>query len=340
MIEKTISFAENTINSTFNDPLSQVLNSMRISGSLLLDEKYQTPWAVSVPNSKTLNHLFETTTNTRIAAFHLVKRGHITIELDNGESTLVEAGEMAVCFSGLGHTLSQGQGNTTISFEEIMSGDNNIFEPKDNEQSPCTSLVCGVFLLHDALLNPLLSALPNVLKFSVTNPNEHPRLYGVVNLMEQEFQHQTVGNSFVLQRYLEILCAEAVRAHVDSLSGQSIGWLSALKDPVIWRAIEIIHSQPGYKWSVKNLADKVTISPSRFAARFSETLGEPPMVYITKWRMYLASQMLDSNQLSINQIASDVGYESMAAFSRAFKRHVGLPPATWRAASFSEKQSF
>lgn len=319
-----------------DDPLSQVLNSMRISGSLLLKEKYEAPWAVSVPSSNTLNHVFETATNTRIAAFHLIERGHMTIELENGESTLVEAGEMAVCFSGLDHSLSQGKGNKTITFGEIMFEGNNIFKPK-NTSSPCTSMICGVFLLHDALLNPLLSALPNVLKFSVSNPTAYPRLYGVVKLMEQEFHHKTVGNSFVLQRYLEILCAEAVRAHVDSLPSQSTGWLSALKDPVIGRAIEIIHAHPGYKWSVKNLADQVTISPSRFSARFSETLGESPMMYITKWRMYTASQMLNGNQLSIDQIASQVGYESIAAFSRAFKRHIGLPPATWRAASVSSK---
>ena len=246
---------------------------------------------------------------------------------------------MAVCFSGLGHTLSQGEGSQTITFQEVMSGGNHIFEPDDeySQQSLCTSLICGVFLLHDALLNPLLAALPNVLKVSVNHQSKYPRLYGVVKLMEQEFQPQTMGNSFVLQRYLEILCAEAIRTHVDNLPEQSKGWLSALKDPVIGRAIEIIHAQPGYKWSVKNLADKVTISPSRFAARFSETLGESPMIYITKWRMYIASQMLDDNQFSIDQIASEVGYESMAAFSRAFKRHVGLPPATWRATTFASK---
>ncbi|MEE9303663.1 MAG: AraC family transcriptional regulator [Thiotrichaceae bacterium] len=330
MLKTTLSFAEPSKFTTSDDPLSQVLNSMRISGSLLLKEKYQAPWAVSVPNSNTLNHLLETTSVTRIAAFHWVERGHITINLGNGESALIEAGEMAVCFSGLKHTLSQGEGSKVQSFEEILSS-GNIFCPDDREQSPSTSLVCGVFLLHDTLLNPLLAALPDVLKFNVTNPNEYPRLYGVVNLMVQELEYQTVGNSFVLKRYLEILCAEAIRAHVDSLPGHSIGWLSALKDPVIGRAIEIIHAQPGYKWSVKSLAEKVTISPSRFAARFTETLGESPMIYITKWRMYVASQMLDGNQHSINQIANDVGYESLAAFSRAFKRHVGLPPATWRA---------
>lgn len=328
-----------SIKTSPDDVLSQVLNSMRISGSLLLKEKYQPPWAVSVPNSNALNPFFKTPTNTRIAAFHWVERGHITIKLENGVSTLVEKGEMVICFSGLGHTLSQGEGSKMMTFQEIMAGGNPIFEPNDesSQQPLYTSLTCGVFLLHDALLNPLLAALPNVLKFSVDNPSEYPRLYGVINLMKQEFQPQVVGNSFVLQRYLEILCAEAIRVHVNSLPDPSIGWLSALKDPIIGLAIEIIHAQPGYKWSVKSLADKVTISPSRFAARFSETLGEPPMIYITKWRMYIASQMLSSNQFSIDQIASEVGYESMAAFSRAFKRHVGLPPATWRATTFTSK---
>ncbi len=323
--------SETSIFSEANDALSQVLNTMRISGNLLLNEKYQAPWAVSIPDSESLNNLLETTTSVRIAAFHFVERGYINITLDSGENTVVEAGQMAVCFSGLSHTLSQGEGQKVIPFDEIMKVGGNVFIPDKGEQAPSTSLICGVFLLHDSLLNPLLSALPNVLKFSVNNQNKHPRLYGVINLMSQEFNRTSAGSSYVLQRYLEILCTEAIRSHIDDLSGQTIGWLSALKDPVIGRAIEVIHAQPGYKWSVKNLAEKVTISPSRFAARFSETLGESPMIYVTKWRMYIATQLLDGHQHSIDQIANDVGYDSMAAFSRAFKRHVGMPPATWRA---------
>jgi hypothetical protein len=183
MLKAPPSFAESSKITTSDDPLSQVLNSMRISGSLLLKEQYQAPWAVSVPSSNTLNYLLETTSVTRIAAFHLVERGHITITLDNGDSTLVEAGEMVVCFSGIGHTLSQGDGSQVIPFEEILANGNTVFCPDGKEQS--TSLVCGVFLLQATLLNPLLAALPTILKFSVSNPNKHPRLYGVMNLMVQ-----------------------------------------------------------------------------------------------------------------------------------------------------------
>ncbi|MEE9351828.1 MAG: AraC family transcriptional regulator [Thiotrichaceae bacterium] len=330
MLKTTVSLSKPLTPSVSVDALSQVLNSMRISGSLLLKERYKTPWAVSVPDSNTLNKLLETSDDVRIAAFHMVERGHINIRLKNGESTLVEAGEMVVCFSGIEHTLYEGNEQRVIPFQEIMSGGNHAFEPDDSEQLPCTSLVCGVFLLQDMVLNPLLATLPPFLKFSVSNPNRYPRLYGVVNLLVQEFQYQAVGNSYVVQRYLEILCVEAIRSHVDALPEQSSGWLSALKDPVIGRAIEIIHSKPGYNWSVKSLANEVSISPSRFAARFSTTLGESPMIYVTKWRMFVASRMLEENQRSIDQIANEVGYESLAAFSRAFKRHVGLPPAAWR----------
>lgn len=341
MPKNNISFTKPTNNSSLEDALSQVLNAMRVSGSLLLKETYKSPWAVEVPDSNALNKLFEMNNNTRIAAFHLVEQGHINIKQENGEETLVEAGEMAVCFSGLGHTLYQDNEKNTVPFQALMRGNNNIFQPDESEQSSCTSLICGVFLLHDTQLNPLLASLPKILKFDISSQKDTPRLFGIINLLTQEFDikasdnifasNYASGNSYIVQRYLEILCAEAIRVHVAGLPKESTGWLSALKDPVIGRAIEIIHSQPGYNWSVKSLANEVTISPSRFAARFSSTLGESPMIYVTKWRMFVASRLLEGKQLTIDQIANDVGYESLPAFSRAFKRHVGIPPAAWRA---------
>ena len=281
MLKTTVTFAQPISVTQPEDVLSHVLNTMRISGSLLLKEKYQTPWGVTVPDSGALNTLLRTAKDIRIAAFHLVEQGGIYIKLDNDEEVWVEAGEMVVCFSGKGHILYQGSCQKTASFQEIMSGSENIFEPK-SELTPCTSLICGVFMLQDTALNPLLTTLPSALKISVTNPTEFPRLYGVVNLLVQEFQHQSIGNSYVIQRYLEILCVEAIRAHLENLPKDSTGWLSALKDPLIGQTIEAIHTHPGHYWSVKHLAESVAMSPSRFAARFAETLGEPPMAYVTR----------------------------------------------------------
>lgn len=309
------------------DVLSQMLNAMRVSGNLLLKEQYVTPWAVSVPNAVELNTLLNISSGVRIAAFHLVEKGQVIVALENGETLCVEEGELLICFSGLGHVLSQGEVQSPIEIQELISGDGNRFKPKISEFDTSTSLVCGMFLLEKNLFNPLLSALPTTLKVS---PKDNIRLNGVIALLSQEFKTASVANDFVISRYLELLCAEAIRSHVNELTAKSANWLSALKDPVIGRAIEIIHSQLAYRWTVKSLAAYVALSPSRFAARFTSSLGEPPMIYITKQRMSVASVMLESKQKSIEQIANHVGYESLAAFSRAFKRSVGLSPAAWR----------
>ncbi|HEC05100.1 MAG TPA: AraC family transcriptional regulator [Thiothrix sp.] len=326
------------------DTLAQVLNSMRISGSLLLKDKYTTPWAVSIPDSDTLNRVFETSRNVRIAAFHLVESGRIKLRVDEEEDNKVikresaktislEAGEIAVCFSGNSHILYEGNQQNVIPFQELLTKQSHdiqqsAFQQNLSQQNGKTSLVCGAFLLDDSFLNPLLASLPKVLKFNLRKQN--PRLLPIVKLLMEDFHTATTSSGYVIPRYLELLCTDMVRGYVNSLPEQSKGWLSAINDPVVGRAIDSIHHQPGHDWTVKKLADKVSISPSRFAARFRDKLGESPMMYVARWRMHIASQMMVSNQQSIEQIASVVGYESLSAFSRAFKRHAGLPPATWR----------
>jgi len=305
---------------------------MRITGSLLVEEQYHAPWAVTVPHSDSLNSLLGTDTQARVAAFHMVEQGQLDIQLENGSEAQVYAGEMVICFSGLGHRIFNGNPQEVMSFEEIMAGEKNKFS-NDEGTEPGAKVICGVFILHDTLLNPLFAALPEILKLSVSSPDNFSRLYGVVNLLSEDIQHRTAGTGFVIERYLEILCAEAIRSHIDSLPEHTTGWLSALRDPIVGRAIESIHMHPGYNWTVKDLAQKVSISPSRFAARFTATQGESPMVYVAKWRMFLASKMLETSELSIDQVANNVGYDSLAAFSRAFKRHVGIPPAAWRTQS-------
>jgi transcriptional regulator GlxA family with amidase domain len=140
---------------------------------------------------------------------------------------------------------------------------------------------------------------------------------------------QSTQCTFVVERLLELLCAEIMRAQLESKAIDS-GWFSAVNDPVIGRALSLIHAQPGDVWSVNRLADGVAMSPSRFAARFTTALGDSPMAYVTKWRMNVAGRMLGDSQQRIEEIATAVGYENVAAFSRTFKRHLGIPPAAWR----------
>lgn len=128
---------------------------------------------------------------------------------------------------------------------------------------------------------------------------------------------------------LELLCAEVLRTLLENSTAES-GWFSGLKDPVVGRAVSIIHSRPGELWTVDRLAQGVAMSPSRFAARFTAALGDSPMAHVTKWRMNVAGRLLTETKQGVQEIAGDVGYESVAAFTRAFKRYLGVPPATWR----------
>ncbi len=184
--------------------------------------------------------------------------------------------------------------------------------------------------MHNVELNPLFATFPALLHASTTHPGDFNNLSGVLDRMGQEINQQTFGSAYMVERLLELLCAEVLRTHLESAPAQATGWLSGMRDPVVGRAIAMIHARPGDHWSIKRLAEGVAMSPSRFAARFATAIGESPMVYVTKWRMNVAGRLLGSTQKAISEIAADVGYENLAAFSRAFKRHIGVPPATWR----------
>jgi AraC-like DNA-binding protein len=330
MPKTTDCFAETTAIDASGDILSDTLRSLRISGSVLLREAYASPWGVAIPNAERLAALLGARSKARAVAFHLVESGHCEIKLERGASAVIEAGEMAVCFAGTAHRLTQGANPKILSAETLLAGGANPRRPAAAGRVRGASLLCGVFLLHDTFLNPLFSALPPLLRTSVSQPGEFHNLSGVARLMAQEIDRKSLGGGYIVERLLEALCAEAIRAHIETTPHQGASWASAIKDPVVGRAVAAIHAQPGADWSVTRLAQAVAMSPSRFAARFAATLGNSPMVYVTQWRMNVACRLLAGTRQGVEQVAAAVGYDSPAAFNRAFKKHVGLPPAAWR----------
>ena len=148
--------------------------------------------------------------------------------------------------------------------------------------------------------------------------------------MAQEIDRKSLGGGYIVERLLEALCAETIRAYLATTPRHEASWVRGIQDPVVGRVVAAIHAQPGEDWSVTRMAQGVAMSPSRFAARFAATLGSSPMVYVAQWRMNVACRLLAGTQQNIGQIATTVGYESQAAFNRAFKKHVGVPPAAWR----------
>ena len=330
MLNTTDYFAKTTEFDYQNDVLSDTLRTMRISGSVLLREAYAAPWGVAIPSSRRLAALFGVKAGVRVVVFHLVTSGHCEIKLENGDEAVIEAGEMAVCFAGIAHQITQGAKPKIVSVETLLAGGANTQRPEARELVRGASLLCGAFLLHDTFLNPLFAALPPLLRTRVSHPSELHNLAGVTHLMAQEVDRKSIGSGYIVERLLEALCAEVIRAHIAASSRQDVGWLSAIKDPVVGRAVAAIHAQPGDHWSVTRLAQRVAMSPSRFAARFTATLGSSPMVYVAQWRMNVACRLLVGTRQSIGQIATAVGYENLAAFSRAFKKHAGVAPAAWR----------
>ncbi len=332
MIISTDNIAETTEFDFSYNVFSETLRFLKITGSLLLNEDYCSPWAVSIPDKKELAESLENKTNVHIAAFHLVRRGYIEIELENGNKEVVREGEMVICFAGVFHTIYQGTRKLARPFKDIMQGGQNIFQPTEDNYAQSTSLICGIFMLHNTHLNPLFEALPPLMKISSKQSDSYfsSSTASIIGLLLSEIEQQSFVHDYILERYLELLCAKCIHSYIETAPEEDVGWFHAIKDPKIANVIIAIHSQPASAWSVKALANIISLSPSRFATRFTEIMGIPPMVYVTRWRMYLASKILKDTQLGIEQISVQVGYDNVAAFSRTFKRMLGSSPGIWR----------
>lgn len=330
MLITTNRFADTPIYSAPVDVLDDTLRSLRISGSVLLREAYSPPCAITVPNSDKLGKLLGVKAGTRVVAFHLVEFGHCEIKPESGKGMTLSAGELVICIGGQAHKLSQGKSAQAQSIEALLAGGRNTQRGNSTGSELSLSLLCGVFMLHYTEFNPLFAALPPLMRVKLSRHGELHNLSGVAHIMADEIERATSGTGYIVERLLEVLCAEAIRAHIEAVPRQDIGWFRGIKDPVVGRAIKAIHANPAEDWSVQRLAGHVSMSPSRFAARFSESLGESPMVYVAKWRMNVACRKLSASRIGVDRVAADVGYESVAAFNRAFKKHLGLPPAAWR----------
>lgn len=323
-------FAQTTEFRLSKGVLDDAMRALRVTGSLLLRESYSAPWAVTIPDSNALGTLLNLPAGVRAVAFHLVEFGHCEVSYDRADSVVLKAGDMAVCFGGAAHRIAAGKRTQAQTIEALLSGGSNTRRPEGTDHAPTTSLLCGVFLLRHIELNPLLAALPPVVHSTLTRAGALHNLSGVARLLSDELERTSHGSGYVIERLVEVLCAEAIRAHIETAPGDKTGWFRGLNDPVVGKALAAIHACPGEGWSVQRLAREVSMSPSRFAARFSEALGRSPMAYVASWRMNVACRRLDASDLSVENIAAQVGYESSAAFNRAFKKLVGLPPAAWR----------
>ncbi len=307
------------------DPLNDVLQLLRVGGSLVLADTYPVPWSVEVPDAVRLAGLMDVAPD-RVVAFHLVRRGRLEMTYADGTTVEAHRGDLLVCFGGGPHRLASGPGVAARPFEDLMS---SMVEPDRQiaPDQPATTLLCGVFSFGRLDASPLADDLPAFVHIA---SGESDALDAISRLLAAEVGARRPGVEFAIQRILELVCAEALRTAADRTRADRPGWLRGLTDPAVLAAMSAIHQDPARDWDVPALGRAAAMSPSRLTARFRQALGRSPMAYAAEWRMSVAAHLLADTDLTVDQVARRVGYGSQPSFTRAFTRHRGISPRTYR----------
>ncbi len=315
------------------DVLSDVLRMIRLHGALFLHASFGEPWCVEVPQRAVMAQLLQPGAR-RLAICHLVTEGGCWVRRDAGGPVLAQQGDVIVLPHGDAHWLGSGPAHAPIDLAHRV--DPRVPEMRLRHyggEGARTVLVCGWFAYEGSLPDPLISTLPAVFRAEVAQRPSGPWLAQSIRYAVGEAASARPGSSAVAARVAEALFVEALRAHIESLPPAHIGWLAGLRDPHIGRCLALMHAEPARAWTVDALATAVHSSRSALAARFGLLVGMPPMQYLKRWRLALAARLLCSEGRTLTRIAEDVGYESQAAFNRAFKQHYGVPPGVWRRSS-------
>ena len=317
------------------DALSDVLRVVQLTGAVYLDGAFSAPWCVIVPADSPLCSAY-LPPSERIISFHLITEGRCWAMLpdDRGGALQVDAGDVIVVPRGETHLLGS---STNLSPEFMAPLLANQVEARPGEvmtlayggDGALTQMVCGFLAAQDVWRNPLLSALPRLFKVGMRGSSAS-WLESSMHFATKEAASAHAGSATVLAKLAELVFVEAVRRYVDTMPDDRTGWLAGLRDRFVARALALMHARPAHPWTVEDLARQVGMSRSGFAQRFTDLLGVPSMQYLAQWRLQLAAQQLRLADRPLASVAEDVGYESEAAFNRAFKREFGVPPATWR----------
>jgi AraC-like DNA-binding protein len=300
------------------DALSEVLQDLRLSGVSYARCELTRPWGIDLPPQ-------------RDARFHFVATGDCWLRTEALGWIPLHAGDVALLPYGTGHALTDTDHGRTkpldgLPLQEI--GD-RIYSVREGGGGARSILVCCTVSFEEPAVHPLLELMPPVMlvRGGATDDSTLPVL---LETMADEVLAQRVGAATMITRLADTVITRVIRAWVEAQSGGTTGWLAAIRDPKIGRALAAIHRQPAHAWSVEALADVAHTSRSIFSERFTSIVGVSPARYLARWRMHLASVWLRKERLTVSEVATRLGYESEASFSRAFKRSSGVAPSSLR----------
>jgi AraC-like DNA-binding protein len=320
------------------DVLSDALREVRLAGAVYFDVLAGAPWIATTPGAPSLRARVMPELD-HVVAFHIIMHGTAWAQLtDEPQSALrLDAGDAVFVPRGHSHSLSSEQNNSSESCNRAEpdsdrrpASDALPFELREfGGQGERARFVCGFLGCVARPYNPVLDALPPLLH--VRGSSAAGMLtFDLMRIALAESRQPRVGGETILAKVSELMFLHAVRQHIDSLPAQSTGWLAGLRDRHVSAALRAMHAKPAESWTLTTLGREAGLSRTAFATRFRELLGVPAIHYLSNWRLQLAANLLHQQAMSIAQIAAHVGFGSEAAFNRAFKRQVGMPPGAWR----------
>jgi AraC-like DNA-binding protein len=311
------------------DALSDVLSAIRLDGAVYVDAEFTAPWCVATryglhtaaPKLPDSDH---------VVFFHLLTNGACLARLARGGEVIeVKAGDLLLLPHDDLHVLGS---DLKLPFSEVRNPppDSGLLELRAGGGGEATRFICGYLACDRRASRALLGSLPPMLRIPLGDISLSGWLADLLRLGVEESRAERPGSQSLLAKLSELAFTEALRRYAQSNPPDLKGWLAGLKDAYVGRALALLHGDPTRGWTVEDLAREVALSRSALAERFTATIGEPPMQYLTRWRLTLAAQALRIGSESIARIAERSGYESEASFTRAFKREFDVPPITWR----------
>ena len=314
------------------DAFSEILSAVKLNGAVYFTAHFSAPWGVSASGSSQFAATFSLGP-AHLVFYHLVLEGGAAVELEDGKSIQLQPGDVVIFPHGDAHHIFSGKGATRPYPNYGIAA-----KIKARDLSPLhaggggaiSRFVCGYMTLDPNLSRPILSGLPPVFKVNLRADRSGQWLENSILHLVEEAASERIGSEAMLAKLSEALFVDTLRRYVAGLPEQQMGWLAGARDPIVGKSLGLMHSRIAHPWTIAGLADAVGISRSALVERFTRYVSEPPMAYLTRWRLQLAARSLEKTSRGVAEIASDVGYESEAAFNRAFKREFGRPPGRYR----------
>lgn len=312
------------------DALSETLRVVRLVGAIFINARFTAPWCYQSPRADVAAPLLEPGAE-HVVIWHLITEGECYVEMADAPAVRLAAGDAVLFPAGDAHRMTSTPGlapATGARLDAVLAR-----RPRQlayGGGGARTKLVCGYLACDHRLAQMLLAGLPPLLRVNVRGSNAGLWLEASVRYALSEARSPRPGGEGVLAKLAEVVFIEMLRLHMNEQGDGRTGWLAGVGDRIVGAALNEMHRRPAHPWTLEELARDANTSRSVLAERFQLLVGSSPMQYLTQWRMLLAANLLSGSNAPLARIAEDVGYQTDTAFSRAFRREYGAPPATWR----------